>query len=167
MKLILWDSSQVMSWQKFGTIGDVNIKYSTDGGATYPNLITATPIAASSLNYTWTSIPDSISATVRIKIELVSDLDGVFDVSDANFSIKGSLSLTAPNGGETFNVGGSTSITWTKNGSIGNVELRYSTDGGATFPPANTIATRVVPTASPYSWTIPDAIGGQGGCRFF
>ena len=101
-------SSQVMSWQKFGTIGNVNIKYSTDGGATYPNLITAAPIAASSLNYTWTPIPDSISATVKIKIELVSDPDGVFDVSDANFSIKGSLSLTAPNGGQTFNVGGNT-----------------------------------------------------------
>jgi hypothetical protein len=152
-------SSQVITWEKYGTIGDIDIKYSTDGGVTFPNTITATPVPAADLNYTWNPIPDSITDTARVKIELVSDPDGVFDASNADFAIKGSLTLTAPNGGETFFVGDTTDITWTYEGTIGNVELRYSTDGGSTFPDTNVIATGIAPTSSPYSWTVPDAIG--------
>ncbi|RKY30980.1 MAG: hypothetical protein DRP68_05550, partial [Candidatus Omnitrophota bacterium] len=152
-------SSQVIKWQKYGTLGDVNIKYSTDGGTTFPNTIAT--VLASDLNYTWSPIPDDITDTARIKIELVDDPAGVFDTSDADFYIKGSLSLTAPNGGEIFYVGDSTDISWTYTGTIGNVELRYSTDGGATFPDTKVIVSGIAPDSSPYSWTIPDDISSS------
>ncbi|RLI07232.1 hypothetical protein DRO24_03440, partial [Candidatus Bathyarchaeota archaeon] len=152
-------SSQVIKWQKYGTLGDVNIKYSTDGGTTFPNTIAT--VLASDLNYTWSPIPDDITDTARIKIELVDDPAGVFDTSDADFYIKGSLSLTAPNGGEIFYVGDPTDISWTYTGTIGNVELRYSTDGGVTFPDTKVIVSGIAPDSSPYSWTIPDDISGS------
>ena len=106
-------------------------------------------------SYTWT-IPDAISSQVSVKI--ADHLDStVYAVSAANLTIKGSLTLTAPTGGQTFYVGNSTNITWTHTGSIGNVELMYSTNSGSTFP--NTIVTGIAVSASPYSWTIPNAIG--------
>ena len=46
------------------------------------------------------------------------------------------VTVTAPNGGETLTPGGSFNITWTASDNVGvaNVDLAYSTDGGATYP---------------------------------
>ena len=87
-------SSQSITWSKSGTIANVKLEYSTDGGVLYPNVIIAsTPAAAGS--YSWT-IPDAISNTVRVKITNLADTV-VLDTSDANFKIAGSLNLTSPN----------------------------------------------------------------------
>src|SRR2546427_11400638 len=90
----------------------------------------STPAAAGS--YAWT-VPDAISATVRVRITNVDDAT-VTSSSGSNFKIQGALTLTALNGGETWIVGESRNITWTRTGSIANVKLEYSTDGGATYP---------------------------------
>src|SRR5207253_2434699 len=117
------------TWTKTGSITNVKLEYSTDGGTTYPNVITAsTPASAGS--YAWL-IPDTISATVKVRVSDASDAT-VSDSSDANFAIKGSLTLTAPNGGEVWAVGASKSITWTKAGTLATVKLEYSTDNFAT-----------------------------------
>ena len=92
---------------------------------------------------------------------LISDTT-VFDISDSNLAIKGSLTITAPNTGlEKWEVGTSQAITWTRNGaSMGTVRLDYSKNGGVdgyAYP----IATAVASGALTYSWTIPDAIGTQ------
>src|SRR5207244_2322003 len=147
-------SVQTITWTKTGTIGTVRLEYSTDGGVTYPNVITAST-AASALSYAWT-IPDTPTAQGRVKITQTNDTS-VTDASDANFSIKGTVTLTAPNGGETWLVGESRNITWTKTGAIANVKLEYSTDGGTTYPNLITAST---PAASlSYAWTVPDAVG--------
>jgi hypothetical protein len=68
-----------------------------------------------------------------------------------------SLTLTAPNGGETWVVGTSQNITWTATdvcSGVGTLDLYYSTDGGATYP--NLIASGLANTGS-YAWTIPNA----------
>ncbi len=83
----------------------------------------------------------------------------VTDDTDANFEIKGSLTITAPNNGEGWEQGGpAQNITWTKTGTLGNVELRYSTDGGTTYP---NLITGSVSSTSPYPWTIPTAASGR------
>src|SRR5207245_2327599 len=123
-------ASRNITWTRTGTIANVKLEYSTNGGSTYPNLITAsTPAAAGS--YAWT-VPDTISATVRVRITNVDDAT-VTSSSGSNFKIQGALTLTAPNGGEAWIVGESRNITWTRTGSIANVKLEYSTDGGATY----------------------------------
>src|SRR5439155_4910210 len=76
--------------------------------------------------------------------------------SDGNFTIKGSLALTAPVGGEVWTVGASRNITWTKTGTIANVKLEYSTNGGTTY--ANLITASTPAAAGTYAWTVPDAI---------
>src|SRR3989449_293798 len=147
-------STQTITWTKTGTIGSVRLDYSTDGGATYPNVITvSTPATPGS--YSWT-VPDTPTAQARVKVTLISDTS-VNDASDGNFSIKGTLTVTAPNGGETWIVGESRNITWTKTGAIANVKLEYSTDGGTTYP--NLIVASTPAASLSYAWTVPDAIG--------
>jgi len=88
--------SRNITWSRTGSIANVKLEYSTDGGTTYSNIITAsTPAAA--LSYSW-AVPDTIAANLRVKVSDVSDAS-VYDTSDANFTIKGSLSLSSPNGG--------------------------------------------------------------------
>ena len=145
-------ASQPIIWTKTGTIANAKLEYSTDGGVTYPNVIIAsTPAAAGS--YSWT-IPDAISSTVRVKITNLADTT-VFDASDANFKITGSLTLTSPNSGESWIIGSSQNITWTKTGSIASVKLEYSIDGGTTYPNLITASVNAA-LGTPYAWTVPD-----------
>lgn len=61
-----------------------------------------------------------------------------------------SLTLISPNGGEAWYQGRNRNITWTSS-NVGNVDLRYSTNGGASWTP---IATNVANTGS-YGWSVP------------
>ena len=65
------------------------------------------------------------------------------------------VTVTAPNGAESWYVGNTENITWTAtdNTGVANVDLAYSTDGGATFP--NVIATGIANSGS-YAWLIPN-----------
>jgi hypothetical protein len=65
------------------------------------------------------------------------------------------VTVTSPNGGEVLAVGASVPITWSAsdNAGVANVDIAYSTDGGATYP--NVIATGVANTGS-YPWTVPN-----------
>jgi len=61
-----------------------------------------------------------------------------------------SLTLTSPNGGESWQVGTMQPITWTNTGPVGNVKLEYSTDNGSSW---TDIVSSTVNTGS-YNWTI-------------
>ncbi len=61
-----------------------------------------------------------------------------------------SVTVTAPNGGESLTGNASTNITWSNAGVVDHYKITLSTDGGSTFP-----TTIVASTASsPYAWTI-------------
>jgi hypothetical protein len=64
-----------------------------------------------------------------------------------------SITVTSPNGGETWSTGSSYSITWTSTGSVGNVKIQYSTNNGSTW---KTIISTTANDGA-YSWTIPDS----------
>src|SRR5439155_1305876 len=145
-------STRNITWTRLGSIANVKVEYSKDNFVT-PILITASTPAAPG-TYAWT-VPDTPTAQARVQVTLISDTS-VNDASDANFSIKGTLTVTAPNGGETWIVGESRNITWTKTGAITNVKLEYSTDGGTTYP--NLIVASTPAASGSYAWTVPDAI---------
>ncbi|GAG51482.1 unnamed protein product, partial [marine sediment metagenome] len=145
------DSSENITWVRNGSIATVKLEYSTDGGTTY-DLIDSS-ITATDLSYAWT-IPDDISSAVRVKITNEAD-STIFDASDSDFAIKGSLALTSPNGAEVWVVSDAEAITWTYTGSIANVKLDYSTNAGLTYP--NPIIAQT-PCDGAHGWTIPDDI---------
>jgi len=78
---------------------------------------------------------------------------GQTTTADIYLGDSGTLTLTAPNGGETLNVGQSFAVSWSSSGTLGNVKLEYSTNGGTGW---TTIAASTENDGS-YSWTVPDS----------
>ena len=70
-----------------------------------------------------------------------------------------SITVTAPNGGESWPAGSTQNITWTASG-VTNVKIEYSSDGGATYA---TVAASV--TGGTYAWTVPSAATANGKVR--
>jgi hypothetical protein len=89
-------STQTITWDVAGTdaapIGatQVRISLSSDGGATYPHVLTAgTPNDGSES----VTLPNVATAKARIKVEAVGNV--FFDVSDADLAIQGAPAVTA------------------------------------------------------------------------
>jgi len=124
-------------------VTSVDILLSTDGGATYP-----TTIATGEANdgvYSWqVDVDPTTQARVKV-IAFDAALNSGEDESDGNFTIADGeapeVTVTAPNGGEVWDIGESYSITWTATDNIGvtSIDILLSSDGGVTFP--ETIAT--------------------------
>ena len=147
-------SSQNITWTTQGTVNFVKLDYSTDGGAAYPNVIVAS--VSNTGTYAWT-VPDNVSGSARARISDIADAEA-FDTSNANFRIRATLTLTAPNGGQQWLVGNVYNVTWNIVGTIPDVKLQYSRDG---FLTDNQTISAAAPTGAgsgSYSWTIPDAI---------
>ncbi|MBI1796194.1 MAG: hypothetical protein HYR74_03990 [Candidatus Eisenbacteria bacterium] len=66
------------------------------------------------------------------------------------------VTVNAPNGGETWKAGSSHAITWTANDNVGvtAIDIAWSSDGGATYP--NAIATGIANSGT-YAWSVPNA----------
>ncbi|MBI3252361.1 MAG: hypothetical protein HYZ52_03450, partial [Candidatus Omnitrophica bacterium] len=146
--------SYTITWSasSSGVPNDLRIKYATDG-ATFSTTVVSS-LTASTGSYSWTSVDDSPSTTVKFRIESAS-APLLTDDSDANLVIT-KLTLTAPNGSETWYIGAtSNNVTWAKDtlSVITTVKLEYATDG-STF--SNTIATGETNDGT-YAWTIPNA----------
>src|SRR5207247_9137765 len=78
----------------------------------------------------------------------------VLDDSNADFKIRGALTVTAPNGGEEWTVASSRTITWTATGTIPIVKLEYSKDNFAT----TTVIAASTPNTGAYTWTVGNDI---------
>ncbi len=63
-----------------------------------------------------------------------------------------SITVTSPNGGESWSVNSGHDITWSSSGSIANVNIDYSTDNGCNW---KSIATGADNDGS-YTWTVPN-----------
>jgi hypothetical protein len=148
---ITWSASDA----HFGST-PIALYYSTDGGASFLNLITAA--TENDGSYMW-AVPALDNANIRVRV-VATDLAGNsnHDDSDASFTIDStapSVTLTAPNGGEVLQGGSNYIITWNASDAhLGSspIALYYSTDGGVSFP--NAIATATENDGS-YMWTVP------------
>jgi hypothetical protein len=82
-------TTQTITWNNAGTtaapfnVANVKISLSTDGGLTYPTVITASTANDGSEALTIPAVP--ATTTARIKIEAIGNI--FFDISNANFSI--------------------------------------------------------------------------------
>lgn len=144
-------SSQAITWTTTGTVGNVLIQYSANNGSSWSTVIAST---ANDGSYTWT-VPDNTSSTCLVKISEAAD-NNPTDTSDSTFSIVSTssptITVTSPNGGETFNAGSSQNITWTTTGTVGNVKIEYSTNNGSDW---STVTSSTANDGS-YAWTVPN-----------
>ncbi len=144
-------TNQNIAWTSSCFTGNVELEYSTDGGSSWITIIAST---ANDGTHSW-SVPNTPSENCLVKISDAAD--GVpYDQSDAIFTIspppEDMLTLTSPNGGETWNVGSVHNITWTYQGLVSDVKLEYSTDAGTNW----VLITASTSNDGAYSWTIPD-----------
>ena len=123
------NSSQTVTWNVNNTsaapvsAANVKISYSTDGGATFPTvLLASTPNDGTQA----VTIPNGNTTTARIKVEAVGNI--FFDVSDANFTVSGTVSV--PRSRADFDGDGKTDVSVFRP-SEGNWYLDRSTAGFA------------------------------------
>jgi hypothetical protein len=147
---ITWSASDA----NFGS-NPIALYYSTNGGTTFPYVITSgTPNNGS---FDW-AVPTIDDTDVRVRV-VATDLAGnTNDDESTNFAVDStdpSVSLTAPGGGEVLQGGASFEITWSaSDANFGSnpIALYYSTNGGTTFPYVITSGT---PNGGSFDWTVP------------
>ncbi len=127
----IWEAETVqqVSWNSNGDIAAVNLYYSVAPDS--PRVAIAQDIPNSG-SYTWT-LPDITSDQVSLFIENAADA-AVNDVTDAVFAIlRRGITVTSPNGGETWAGGSTQTIAWLSVGSIDSVLIEYSLNKGNTW----------------------------------
>lgn len=82
-------SSDTVKWTWTGSVGNVKIEYTTDGGSAWSTALAST---SNSGAYPWRA-PNMSSTTCRVKVSSVSN-PSVYDMSDADFTI--TFQNTAP-----------------------------------------------------------------------
>jgi RHS repeat-associated protein len=140
-----------ITWASAGTVGDVKLDYSSNGGTTWTPIIAATPNNGS---YAWT-VPNTIAPNCLVQVSEAAD-DVPIDQSDAVFAIVAAtpdtITLTTPNGGESWAAGSNQDITWSSTGSFSSVMIQCSIDNGSTW----TDVTLETANDGLYNWTLPD-----------
>ncbi|HOZ23050.1 MAG TPA: FlgD immunoglobulin-like domain containing protein, partial [bacterium] len=151
------DTTQI-TWSSARFDQPVSLYLSLDGGATWSEIA-----AGQSNTGSWTWIvPKTLSDSCLIKVK-AADAEIPVDLSDALFHIvrpageEPSLTLTAPNGGESFEAGRVETIEWISEYLTGHVALLFSADSGRTW---SEFATGL-PAAGAYEWTIPATASEQ------
>jgi len=151
------DTTQI-TWSSARFDQPVSLYLSLDGGATWSEIA-----AGQSNTGSWTWIvPKTLSDSCLIKVK-AADAEIPVDLSDALFHIvrpageEPSLTLTAPNGGESFEAGRVETIEWISEYLTGHMALLFSADSGRTW---SEFATGL-PAAGAYEWTIPATASEQ------
>ncbi|MBU1021139.1 MAG: fibronectin type III domain-containing protein, partial [Candidatus Margulisbacteria bacterium] len=139
--------SRNIEWTTSTGITNVRIDLSLDGGITFSTLEASTTNDGS---YGWT-IPDSPTTEARIRITATDD-NTATDTSDANFTIRRSITITQPNGGKNIAILEEYELLWTWTGNIPSVKIEYSTDGGTNY---KDIVDSTACDGS-YNWMVPN-----------
>jgi hypothetical protein len=116
-----------LSWYSY-TLTAFDVDYSLDNGNTWNVLLTD----YEGYDYTWTA-PDQVSEEVIIRVADASDPNN-FGLSPT-FSIVEIpvMTVTSPNGGETWTYGQAEEVTWTGTNLPNYIYIDYSIDGGASW----------------------------------
>jgi|GEM_PF-2621317 len=139
-------TKQQITWTSASITGEVDINLSRNNGQDWTTLATR---AVTDKKWTWTvDGPASDDCLVRIQSK-----DGtVSDVSDSTFAVaeQPAITVTAPNGGEEWEIGTEQQISWNFVNVKGNVNIDVSYDNGQSW-------TRLVtwPVAdNSWTWTV-------------
>jgi hypothetical protein len=138
-----------ITWNSFG-LNNVRIEYTSTGGTTW------IPIVNNYFNsgwYAWT-VPNVTSSNCKVRV-MNNSIGSIMDESDAFFSMglaPASLTLTQPNGGQTFVAGSQQLITWNST-SVSTLRIELSTNGGTSW---NLISANSNASFGSFFWTVPN-----------
>lgn len=138
-------STQAIHWE-LPSPGNVRVQISRDRGATWTNIIGSTPNDGEQL-WDVRGAPTT-EALVRVQSR---DNPAVGDTSDSVFTIPpAAITLVAPNGGESLQVGQHVEITWSSQYLAGGIEVALSRDGGASWE----VIDPTTPNDGSKGWTV-------------
>ncbi|MCJ8288826.1 MAG: hypothetical protein HRT58_05380, partial [Crocinitomicaceae bacterium] len=142
-------SDYTITWTESGTSNYYNIEYSVDNGANWVTV--ASSYNTLSNSFTWQP-PNLSTNNTLIRVTDSQNLP-VTDMADALFTINAALTITDPNGGETFATGDNTVISYLYlAGIVNTVQAQYSIDNGTSW---TTISSGNTADGS-VNWTIPN-----------
>jgi hypothetical protein len=128
------NTQQTQKWTtNLGALDQVRVALSTDGGATFPIVLANATATTRSASFT---VPNVSTSTARTRVSWTNGPATVNGTSPANFTIGAPvLTVTSPNGGETWGVATTQMVTWTGNlSSSEKVIIDLSLNGGLTYP---------------------------------
>ncbi|SVD12305.1 uncharacterized protein METZ01_LOCUS365159, partial [marine metagenome] len=115
-------------------------------------VLSAATASTGSYNWNIAATMDE-SSSYKVRIALVSD-PSIYDESDNSFSLTSTpqpaITVTSPNGGETWQLGSIHNITWSSSDVSGNVKIELYQGGSS-----NQIIAGTTSNSGSYSWTIP------------
>jgi uncharacterized protein (TIGR02145 family) len=132
-------------------VTNTKIELTTNNGTTWSTIVASTP--ASTRSYPWV-IPYRSSTLCKVRLTDVSDTT-ISSTSTDTFTITSNINLTitSPNGGETWKVGETDSIKWTST-NVSSIRIEYTTNSGINW---TTLISSDPASAGKYAWTIPFA----------
>lgn len=139
-------SAHNITWGTGGIGGNVKIEINRS----YPSgsWSTITSSTSNDGSYSWT-VTAPVASTARIRITSLSEPSAV-DESNANFTIdEPSISLTSPNGGESWAVGTTHYVSWDLTGVSGNVLVYINRNY-----PSGSWSYLTTQTGSGFNWTV-------------
>jgi hypothetical protein len=109
------------------------------------SVITLSALPATGYNFDhWSSgVADSLAITTTVTLDTNKTIA-------AYFSLKPTITVTSPNGGEAWMQGSAHDLTWTSQGISGNVKISFSANGGTNW----TIVAESTPNDGTLNWTV-------------
>jgi hypothetical protein len=144
----------LIKWAYSGDIGSVRIEL-VDGFMLGSVITSDTPCDGS---YAW-QVPDNPGTDFKIRIISNSDStndysDNYFEISEMQMPTPATLTVIAPNGGETLNSGDQFNIQWSYTGDIESVSIELYDDKNL-----DSVITSNTDCDGSYLWTVPDKSG--------
>lgn len=151
-------STRNIAWNSSNLSGSVKLEYFN--GSSWVTISAGT----SNDGFEAWVVPDVATSQARVRVTAVSD-PGAQDQSDGAFSIVSPLSptvtVTSPNGGESWSGGSTRTITWTSSGVSGPVRIEYSLNNGGTW----TVVANSIANDGSENWVVPSSPTTQARIR--
>ena len=163
-------TGQYIEWD-FNSVATVLLEYSINNGTTWTSIGTApasnkyanwvAPAGANSQclirisDSTTPAVSDTTDATFAITTMPVADVakyrGGAYDGYSMAKNLPDNITVTSPNGGETWTGASTRTISWTYT-NVDNVSIEFSLDDGITW---TTLAANLPASQLSYAWTVP------------
>lgn len=145
-------STQSITWTSSGAVGSkVNVTLLKAGS----QVAVIKSRGANNGSLSW-RLPSNLTPGADYTVRVASATTSVTDTSDATFTVVAppapAITITAPNGGETFTRGGTHAITWTATSTV-TQSLTLKLYRGATL--VRTLKTGLSAAAGTWSWRVP------------
>ena len=151
-------STQRITWTNPGGYTGFNLEISRDGGSTWSGLETGLP---GTYTYRDVTVPAPAANTCRVRVTGLYAGGSRSDISNANFVVTApTLTVTSPNGSETWHKGWTYAITWNSLNVTGDIAIDLYR-GAENY----VRLTGTAPNTGTYSWTPDFALPGDSTYR--